>query len=196
MMVPMVVEKTSNSQNVFDLYSRLLRDRILFLSGEINDQVANLVIAQLLFLDSENPGADIHMYINSGGGSCNSGCAILDCMGIIRSKTITYGIGSIASMASLIAACGHKRYLLPNTRTMIHSASSGVGRSTVHDMKIVYEEAQKMNDKLMQIYVEHNTKGKTIEDFMRDTQRDCYLSSQEAIDYGLADEIITKLPSK
>ena len=195
-MVPMVLEQTSRGSQYMDLYSRLLKDRILFLSNEITDQVANIVIAQLLFLDCENPGADIHMYINSGGGSCVAGNAIIDCMGIIRSKTITYGIGSIASMASLIAACGHKRYLLPNTRTMIHSVSSGVARSTIHDMKISYEEAQKMNEKLMQTYVDHNTKGKTIEDFMRDTQRDYYMSSQEAIDYGLADEIITKLPSK
>jgi ATP-dependent Clp protease protease subunit len=192
MLVPIVIEQTSKGERSYDIYSRLLRDRVILLEGEVNDQMANLIVAQLLFLESEGE-KDISMYINSPGGSVTAGMAIYDCMQFIGPDVHTIVMGQACSMGSLLAQSGSpgKRFILPNARHMIHQPSGGA-RGQATDMLIQVNEIMEMKRNLTNIYVQHNSKGKTFEQLMADMERDNYMSSQQALDYGLVDEIVTK----
>jgi len=196
MMVPMVVEKTSNSQMVMDIYSRLLKDRVIMLSGEINTQMANVIIAQLLFLEAEDPEKDIYLYINSGGGSCSDGLSIYSTLQFIKPSVNTIITGMACSMASVLAQAGApgKRFMLPESFSMVHSVRGNSGYNTVWDAAIQMEQMMKTNTKLTNIYVKHNTKGKTFEDFTEIMNRDYYMTPEETIEFGLADEIMYKRP--
>lgn len=186
--VPTVIEKSSNKEYAYDLYSRMLKDRIIFLVGEINDATANIVISELLFLDNESKD-DIYIYINSPGGAITSGMAIYDTMHYIKSKVITIGLGMCASMAAFLLSSGDKRYALPNTEVMIHQPLGGAqGQAT--DIKIAAERIIKLKEKLNKILSE-NTK-QSIKKIYNDTERDNFLSAKEAKDYGLIDDVITK----
>lgn len=191
-LVPMVLEQTSKGERSYDIYSRLLRDRIILLEGEVHDQMANLIVAQLLFLESEGE-KDISMYINSPGGSVTAGMAIYDCMQFIRPDVQTIVMGQACSMGSLLAQAGAKgkRMMLPNARHMIHQPSGGA-RGMQSDIEISYKEITYLKKRLTEIYVQHNSAGKTYEDFERDMDRDKFMSAQEALEYGLVDKIITK----
>lgn len=193
-LVPMVVEKSSQGERAYDIYSRLLKDRVVFLNGEVEDYMANLIVAQLLFLESEGDG-DIHMYINSPGGVVTAGMSIYDTMQFIKPDICTYVMGQAASMGSLLAQSGTpgKRYILPNARHMIHQPSGGA-RGQATDMQIQVEEILKMKKDLTGIYVKHNSKEKTFEQLSHDMERDKYMSAQEALDYGLVDHIVDKRP--
>ena len=191
-LVPMVLEQTSKGERSYDIYSRLLRDRIILLEGEVHDQMANLIVAQLLFLESEGE-KDISMYINSPGGSVTAGMAIYDCIQFIRPDVQTIVMGQACSMGSLLAQAGAKgkRMMLPNARHMIHQPSGGA-RGMQSDIEISYKEITYLKKRLTEIYVSHNSAGKTYEDFERDMDRDKFMSAQEALEYGLVDKIITK----
>lgn len=186
--IPTIIEKTSNKEYAYDLYSRMLKDRIIFLSGEINDSLTNIVISELLYLDNIN-NEDIYIYINSPGGSITSGMSIYDTMNFIKSNVITIGLGMCASMAAFILSSGHKRYALPNTEIMIHQPLGGAqGQAT--DIKIAAERIIKLKEKLNKILAS-NTK-QTYEKITKDTERDNFLSAKEALDYGIIDKIIDK----
>ena len=186
--IPTVIEKTSNKEYAYDLYSRLLKDRIIFLTGEINDALANIVISELLYLDNINH-EDIYLYINSPGGSITSGMGIYDTMNFIESKVITIGLGMCASMAAFLLSSGVIRYALPNTEVMIHQPLGGAqGQAT--DIKIAAERIIKLKQKLNEILAK-NTK-QTIKKITEDTERDNYLSATDALNYGLIDKIIKK----
>lgn len=189
--VPYVIEKTSAGERSYDIYSRLLKERIVFLNGEVNDNVSNSICAQLLFLEAEDPNADINFYINSPGGVVTSGMAMYDTMQYIKPDVSTIVMGQAASMGSLLAQAGApgKRYLLPRARTMIHQPSGGA-RGMASDIAIQYHEIERMKKELTEIYVTHNSKGKTYEEFELGMDRDNFLTAQEALDWGLADEII------
>ncbi len=191
--VPYVIEKTSAGERSYDIYSRLLKERIVFLNGEVNDTVSNSICAQLLFLEAEDPTADINFYINSPGGVVTAGMAMYDTMQYIKPDISTIVMGQAASMGSLLAQAGAagKRYLLPKSRTMIHQPSGGA-RGMASDIEIQYKEIERMKKDLTEIYVQHNTKGKTYEEFEAGMDRDNFLTAQEALDWGLADEIIVK----
>ena len=191
-LVPIVVEQTSKGERSYDIYSRLLRDRVVMLEGEVHDQMANLIVAQLLFLESENPDKDISMYINSPGGSVTAGMAIYDTMQFIKPDVQTIVMGQACSMGSLLAQAGAKgkRMMLPNARHMIHQPSGGA-RGMQSDIEISYKEITYLKKRLTEIYVNHNSAGKTYEEFERDMDRDKFMSAQEALDYGLIDRIIT-----
>lgn len=187
-MIPTIIERSSNGERIYDIYSRLLKDRIIILSGEINDTLANNVVAMLLYLDSLNHD-DISIYINSPGGVITSGMAIYDTMNFIKSDVSTICIGMAASMAAIILSSGTKgkRYILPNSEVMIHQPLGGVeGQAT--EIKIAAERILKLKDKLNKI-LSKNT-GKDIKDVSLDTERDYFLSSKEAIEYGIVDEIL------
>jgi ATP-dependent Clp protease protease subunit len=189
----MVVEQTARGERAMDIQSRLLKDRIVFLNGPVHTEMSNLIVAQLLFLESEDPSTDISLFINSPGGEVTAGMAIYDTMEFIKPDVSTIVMGQACSMGSLLAQAGAagKRKLLPNSRTMIHQPSGGAkGQAT--DMLIQVEEILKMKKSLTEIYVQHNSKGKTFADLAKDMERDYFLSSQEALEYGLADQIITK----
>ncbi|EPC72549.1 ATP-dependent Clp protease proteolytic subunit [Lacticaseibacillus paracasei subsp. paracasei Lpp71] len=189
MLVPTVVEQTSRGERAYDIYSRLLKDRIIMLSGEVNDQMANSVIAQLLFLDAQDSEKDIYLYINSPGGVITSGLAMLDTMNFIKSDVQTIAIGMAASMASVLLAGGTKgkRFALPNSTILIHQPSGGAqGQQT--EIEIVAEEILKTRRKMNQILADAT--GQTIEQIKKDTERDHYMSAQEAKDYGLIDDIL------
>ena len=191
--VPTVLEKTSNGERAYDIYSRLLEDRIVMLDTQVDEHSASLVVAQMLFLESENPDADILFYINSPGGVVTAGMAIYDTMQFIRPNVSTIVMGQACSMGSLLAQAGAagKRLILPNARHMIHQPSGGAsGQAT--DIQIQAREIQKMKEYLTTIYVKHNTQGKTYEELSADMERDFFMSAQEAVDYGLADKIINK----
>jgi len=192
-LVPMVVESTSKGERAFDIYSRLLKERIVMLNGPVEDHMANLIVAQLLFLESENPEKDISLFINSPGGVVTSGMSIYDTMQFIRPDVSTYVMGQACSMGSLLAQSGApgKRFMLPNARHMIHQPSGGA-RGQATDMQIQVEEILKMKKTLTEIYVKHNSKGKTYEQLTADMERDKFMSAQEALDYGLIDQIIEK----
>ena len=194
-LVPMVVESTSKGERAFDIYSRLLKERIIMLNGPIEDHMANLVVAQLLFLESENPDKDISLFINSPGGIVTAGMAIYDTMQFIKPDVATIVIGQACSMGSLLATAGApgKRRMLPNARHMIHQPSGGA-RGQATDMQIQVEEILKMKKSLTEIYVKHNSKGKTFAQFSVDMERDKFMSAQEALEYGLIDEIVEKRP--
>lgn len=192
-LVPMVVESTSKGERAYDIYSRLLKERIVMLEGVVQDQMANLVVAQLLFLESENPDKDINLFINSPGGVVTAGMAIYDVMQFIKPDVATYVMGQACSMGSLLAQSGAagKRFMLPSARHMIHQPSGGAqGQAT--DIQIQAEEIIKMKRNLTEIYVKHNSRSKTYEDFSRDMERDKFMSAEEALEYGLVDKIIEK----
>ena len=192
-LVPVVIESTSKGERAYDIYSRLLTERVIMLEGPIHDQLANLIVAQLLFLESENTEKDISLFINSPGGVITAGMAIYDCMQFIKPDVATYVMGQACSMGSFLANAGAegKRFMLPNARHMIHQPSGGAqGQAT--DIQIQAEEILKMKKNLTEIYVKHNAKSKTFEDFSRDMERDKFMSAQEALDYGLIDKIIEK----
>lgn len=191
--VPTVLEKTSHGERAYDIYSRLLKDRIVILDTDVNEHSASLIIAQLLFLESENADADILFYINSPGGVVTAGMAIYDTMQFIKPDISTIVMGQACSMASLLAQAGApgKRLILPNARHMIHQPSGGAsGQAT--DIQIQAQEILKMKRNLQQIYVKHNSKGKIRAELEDDMERDFFMSAQESVDYGLADEIIEK----
>ena len=201
--VPTVLEKTSNGERAYDIYSRLLKDRIVMLDTDVNEHSSSLIVAQMLFLESENPDADILFYINSPGGSVTAGLAIYDTMQFIKPDVSTIVLGQACSMGSFLANAGApgKRLVLPESRTMIHRVSSGTPgtRGSVHvqelqfeDAKRSFEESQRLNERLTQLYVRHNTAGKTYDELFGDMKFDTFLSAQEAVEYGLADQVIEK----
>ena len=192
-LVPMVLEQTSKGERSYDIYSRLLRDRVILLEGEVHDQMANLIVAQLLYLESEDPNNDIYMYINSPGGSVTAGMAIYDAMQFIRPDVQTIVMGQACSMGSLVAQAGApgKRKMLPNARHMIHQPSGGAS-GMQSDIEIRYKEITYLKRRLTEIYVQHNSAGKTYEELERDMDRDKFMSAQEALSYGLVDQVITK----
>ena len=189
MLVPMVVDQTNNGERSYDIYSRLLEDRIIFLSGQINTEVANLVIAQLLYLEAKNCEKDISLYINSPGGEVDAGLAIYDTMNFIKSKVNVICVGMAASMAAVLLSSGEKgkRYALPHSRIMIHQPLGGA-QGQASDIKIQAEQILKIKDVINEI-LSKNT-GKSIEEIEKDTNRDYYLTSEEALSYGLIDEIL------
>ena len=193
MLVPMVVESSSRGERAYDIYSRLLKERIVMLNGEVEDHMANVVVAQLLFLESENPDKDISLFINSPGGVITAGMSIYDTMQFIKCDVATYVMGQACSMGSLLATAGAvgKRYMLPNARHMIHQPSGGA-RGQATDIQIQAREIQKMKENLTKIYVKHNSKGKTYDQFAADMERDYFMSAEEALEYGLIDKIIEK----
>ena len=193
-LVPMVIEQEARGERSYDIYSRLLKDRIVMLDTDVNEHSASLLVAQLLFLESQG-NEDITFFINSPGGVVTAGMAIYDTMQFIKPDVCTVVMGQACSMGSLLATAGApgKRRMLPNARHMIHQPSGGAGGQAT-DMEIQVEEILKMKRNLTQIYVNHNSKGKTFEEFKNDMERDKFMSAQEALDYGLIDEIITKRP--
>ena len=191
-LVPVVLEQTSKGERSYDIYSRLLRDRVILLEGEVHDQMANLIVAQLLFLESDTPDKDISLYINSPGGSVTAGLAIYDTMQFIKPDVHTIVMGQACSMGSLLAQAGApgKRYMLPNARHMIHQPSGGA-RGQATDMLIQVNEILEMKRNLTGIYVKHNSVGKTFEELLADMERDNYMSASQSVAYGLADQVIT-----
>lgn len=190
-LVPIVIEQTSRGERSYDIYSRLLNDRIIVLSDEVNDVTASLVVAQLLFLESENPDKDIQLYINSPGGSVTSGMAIYDTMQFVKCDVSTICIGMAASMGAFLLAAGAKgkRFSLPNSEIMIHQPLGGA-RGQATDIKIQAEQILKIKDKLNRILSERT--GQPLEKVIADTERDNYMSAQEALEYGLIDKIMEK----
>ncbi len=192
-LVPMVVEQTARGERAFDIYSRLLKERIVFLTGAVFDEVSSLVCAQLLFLESENPNKDISFYINSPGGVVSAGLAIYDTMQYIRSPVSTVCIGMAASMGSLLLTAGAKgkRYALPNARIMVHQPSGGAqGQAT--DIEIQAREILSLRKRLNEIYVRHT--GQPIEAIERKLERDTYMSAEEAQEFGLVDQVVESRP--
>ena len=190
-LVPMVVDQSANGERSYDIFSRLLKERVIFLTSEVNDYQADLICAQLLFLEAENPEKDIHFYINSPGGAVTSGMAIYDTMQFISSDVATTVMGQACSMGSLLAQAGAegKRHVLPNALTMIHQPSGGAGGQAT-DMKIQVDEIMKMKERLTQIYVSHNSAGKTFDELTEAMERDNFMSAEETVAYGLADKVI------
>ena len=189
--IPYVVEQTGRGERSYDIYSRLLKDRIIMLSGEVNDQVASSIVAQLLFLEAQDPDKDIYFYINSPGGVITSGLSMFDTMNYIKPDIVTICIGQAASMGAFLLASGTKgkRYALPHARIMIHQPSGGAqGQST--DIQIQAQEIQRLKDTLNEILAEQT--GKTAKKIEKDTERDHFMSSKEALEYGLIDKILTK----
>ncbi len=190
-LVPMVVEQTSRGERSYDIYSRLLKERVIFLVGPVEDQVANLLVAQMLFLESENPDKDIHLYINSPGGSVTAGMSVYDTMQFIKPDVSTMCIGQAASMGAFLLAAGtvEKRFCLPNSRIMIHQPSGGAqGQAT--DIHIQAQEILKTKDRLNRLFAFHT--GRSIEKIAEDTERDTFMSAVEAKDYGLVDAVLDK----
>ena len=205
-LVPMVVDQSANGERSYDIFSRLLKERVIFLTGEVNDYQADLLCAQLLFLEAENPDKDIHFYINSPGGAVTSGLAIYDTMQFIKPDVSTTVIGQACSMGSFLAQAGAsgKRYVLPNSRTMVHRVSSGTrgtgGSVYVQELEMEdnirhFEESKNINKRLTELYVKHNTAGKTFEDLSATMKVDTFLSAEQAVEYGLADMMIEERPA-
>ena len=193
-LVPMVIEQEARGERAYDIYSRLLKDRIVMLDTDVNEHSASLIVAQLLFLESQG-NEDISFFINSPGGAVTAGMAIYDTMQFIRPDVQTIVMGQACSMGSLLATAGApgKRKILPNARHMIHQPSGGAGGQAT-DMEIQVREILKMKTSLTQIYVKHNSKGKTFEEFYSAMERDNFMTAKEAIDFGLVDEIVEKRP--
>ncbi len=191
----MVIETTSKGERAFDIYSRLLKERIIMLNGPVEDHMANLIVAQMLFLESEDPGKDINLFINSPGGVVTAGLSIYDTMQFIKCDVATYVMGQACSMGSFLANAGAKgkRFMLPNARHMIHQPSGGA-RGMASDIEISYKEIMHIKKRLTELYVKHNTKGKTYEEFEHDMDRDKFMSAEESLEYGLIDKIIEKRP--
>jgi ATP-dependent Clp protease protease subunit len=201
--VPTVLEKTSNGERAYDIYSRLLKDRIVMLDTDVNEHSSSLIVAQMLFLESEDPNADILFYINSPGGSVTAGLAIYDTMQFIKPDVSTIVLGQACSMGSFLAQAGAKgkRIVLPESRTMIHRVSSGTPgtKGSVHvqdlqfeDAKRSFEESVRINKRLTELYVRHNTAGKSYDELYEAMKFDTFLSADEAVEYGLADQVVTK----
>ena len=192
-MIPFVIESTSKGERSYDLFSRLLRDRIIFLNGPIATEMSHVVVAQMLFLESEDADKEIFVYVNSPGGEVTAGMAIYDTMQFIKCDVRTVVMGQACSMGSLLAQAGTagKRMILPNARHMIHQPSGGA-RGQATDMLIQVNEILLMKKNLTQIYVDHNSKGKSFEQLAADMERDNYMSAKECLEYGLVDEIVTK----
>jgi len=190
-LVPIVVEQTARGERSFDIYSRLLKERIIFIVGPIEDYMANLVVAQLLFLEAENPEKDIHLYINSPGGSVTAGLSIYDTMRFIRPDVSTMCIGQAASMGAFLLAAGAagKRYSLPNSRCMIHQPSGGA-HGQASDIHIHAQEILKIRQRLNELLAHHT--GQSVEQIALDTERDRFLSAEEACQYGLVDQVVTQ----
>jgi ATP-dependent Clp protease protease subunit len=202
-LIPMVVESTGKGERAYDIYSRLLKERIIMLNGPVEDHMSNLIVAQMLFLESENPGKDISLFINSPGGLVTAGLAIYDTMQFVACDVSTYVMGQACSMGSFLAQAGAKgkRFVLPESRTMIHRVSSGTPgtRGSVHvqelqfeDAKRAFEESQRINQRLTELYVKHNSAGKTYDEMYETMKFDTFLSAQEAVEWGLADKVLDK----
>ena len=202
-LIPMVVEQESRGERSWDIYSRLMKDRIIMLNGPVEDGMANVIVAQMLYLESQNPEKEINLYINSPGGQVTAGLAIYDTMQYIKCDVRTIVMGQACSMGSFLAQAGTagKRVVLPESRTMIHRVSSGTpGTSgSVHiqelqmeDIKRHYEESQKVNKRLTELYVKHNSKDKTYEELFETMKFDTFLTAQEAVDNGFADKVVEK----
>jgi ATP-dependent Clp protease protease subunit len=203
-LVPMVIESEPKGERAYDIYSRLLKDRVIMLDTDVNEHTSSLLVAQLLFLESQG-NEDINLFINSPGGSVTAGLAIYDTMQFIRPDVATYVMGQACSMGSFLAQSGApgKRFVLPEARTMIHRVSSGTPgtRGTVHvqelefeDAKRSFEESKRINERLTELYVKHNTAGKTYDQLYEAMKFDTFLSAKEAVEYGLADKVIDKRP--
>ena len=190
-LVPMVVEQSGRGERAYDIYSRLLKERVVFLVGEVNDMSANLIVAQLLFLESENPDKDIHFYINSPGGSVTAGLAIYDTMQFIQPDVSTLCIGQAASMGSFLLAAGAKgkRFCLPNSRVMIHQPLGGF-RGQASDIEIHAREILSLRARLNEMLAQHT--GQPVEQLAKDTDRDHFMSAQAAVEYGLVDRVLTR----
>lgn len=190
-LIPMVVEKTSGGERAYDIYSRLLKERIVFLNGPVDDNSANVIVAQLLYLESEDSEKDINFYINSPGGGVTAGLSIYDVMQFIKPDVCTYVMGQACSMGSFLAQAGAKgkRYMLPYARHMIHQPSGGA-RGMQSDIAIQYQEITKMKEMLTNLYVKHNTAGKTYTQFEKDMDRDTFMSAEESLAYGLIDKVV------
>lgn len=202
-LVPMVVEQNSKGERAMDIYSRLLKDRIVMLNGAVENHVSNVIVAQLLFLESENPDKDISLFINSPGGLVTAGLAIYDTMQFIKCDVATYVMGQAASMGSFLAQAGTpgKRFVLPESRTMIHRVSSGTPgtQGSVHiqelefeDARRSFEESKRINQRLTELYVKHNTAGRTYNDMYEAMKFDTFLSADQAVEWGLADRVLDK----
>ena len=202
-LIPMVIETTSKGERAYDIYSRLLRERIVMLNGPVEDHMANTVVAQLLFLESEDPGKDISLFINSPGGAVTAGLSIYDTMQFIKPDVQTFVMGQACSMGSFLAMAGApgKRFVLPESRTMIHRVSSGTrGTSgSVHVQELEFEDARRhleeskrINQRLTELYVKHNTAHKTYDQMFETMKFDTFLSAAEAVEWGLADKVIEK----
>ena len=202
-LVPMVVEQEARGERSYDIYSRLMKDRIVMLNGPVEDHMANLIVAQLLYLESENPDKTINMYINSPGGAVTSGLAIYDTMQYIKCPVRTIVMGQAASMGSFLAQAGEpgQRVVLPESRTMIHRVSSGTrgtsGSVHVQELEMEdairsFEESKRVNQRLTELYVKHNSKGKTYDELFETMKFDTFLSAQEAVDNGFADKVVEK----
>jgi ATP-dependent Clp protease, protease subunit len=192
--VPWVIESDGRGERTYDLYSRLLKDRIIFLQGVVRDEMANIIVAQLLFLQSQDAKADVHMYINSPGGSVTAGMAIYDTMQFISCPVATYCIGMAASMGSLLLTAGAhgKRFALPNAEVMIHQPLGGY-EGTATDIDIHVKNIKKLKGRLNDIYNRHT--GKTLEQIEKDTDRDNFMTAEEARDYGLIDAVLDRMPT-
>ena len=201
-LVPMVVEQSSRGERAYDIYSRLLKERVIFMVGPVEDHMANLIVAQMLFLEAENPDKDIHLYINSPGGSVTAGMAIYDTMQFIKPDVSTMVLGQAASMGSFLAMAGAKgkRFLLPESRTMIHRVSSGTPgtRGSVHVQELEFEdarrhmeEAKRLNDRLTEIYAERNPAGNSYDELYEIMKHDTFLSATQAVEFGLADKVLS-----
>jgi len=190
--VPYVIEETAGGERSYDIYSRMLKDRVIFLNGEVNDAVSNSICAQLLFLEAEDPDADINFYINSPGGAVTAGMAMYDTMQYIKPDVTTIVMGQAASMGSFLANAGApgKRFMLPGARHMIHQPLGGA-QGQASDIEIRAKEIIRIKRELTEKYVQHNTKGKTYEEFEAAMDRDNFLNAQESLDFGLVDEIIS-----
>lgn len=193
-LVPMVVEQSARGERAYDIYSRLLKERVIFVVGPIEDHMANLIVAQLLFLESENPDKDIHLYINSPGGSVTAGMAIYDTMQFIQSPVSTMCIGQAASMGAVLLTAGEKgkRFCLPHSRVMIHQPLGGFqGQAT--DIEIHAKEILLIREKLNKVLAHHT--GQTLETISKDTDRDNFMSAEESVEYGLVDQVMAKRPT-
>jgi len=190
-MVPYVVEQTGKGERTYDIYSRLLLDRIVFISGEVTDDMANAVVAQLLFLQSQDAGKQINVYVNSPGGSVTAGLAIYDTMQFVSCPVATYCIGQAASMGAVLLAAGTKglRHALPNARIMIHQPWGGA-EGKASDIEITAREILRLKERLNEILAHHS--GKNIEDVVKDTDRDHFMSAEEALDWGLVDKVVSQ----
>ena len=192
-LIPYVIEKSGREERMYDIYSRLLKDRIIFLGTQVDDQVANALVAQMLFLQSDDPKADIHLYINSPGGSVSAGMAIYDTMQFVSCDVATYCIGQAASMGAVLLAAGAKgkRFALPNARIMIHQPLAGM-QGTAEEIAIHVREFQRIKQKLNGILLKHT--GQTLQKIEQDTERDRFMSADEAVGYGLIDRVVESMP--
>jgi ATP-dependent Clp protease protease subunit len=194
-LIPYVIEKSGREERVYDIYSRLLKDRIIFLGSQINDEVANAMVAQMLFLQSEDPKADIHLYVNSPGGSVSAGLAIYDTMQFVTCDVATYCVGQAASMGAVLLAAGArgKRHALPNARIMIHQPLAGM-QGTAEEIQIHAKEFKRIKQRLNAILIKHT--GQALDKIEKDTDRDRFMTSEEALEYRLIDKVVETLKSK